>query len=66
MNGNYPTACEPGGSMGSISRPTITQRLSGEKENLEKRLNEINTALELLKKNPEFESCINALGRIML
>ena len=46
------------------SRPTMSQRLSSEKERLEKRLAEVNKALEVLKKYPEMQEVVDILSKI--
>lgn len=52
--------------LASLSRPTITNRLKGEKEQLEKRLTDVNKAIELMEKNPEFQELLDALGKTYL
>ena len=43
---------------------TLTEQLESRKSDLEKRLEEINQALEGLKKNPEIEAMLNLISRV--
>ena len=43
---------------------TISERLTREKRNLELRLGQVDTALELLKENPKIKEVIEAISRI--
>ena len=66
MEGNYPTAVDGGQTLGLCGRPTISARLKGEKQDLEKRLGHVNKALELMEKNPEMAELMDALGKTYL
>lgn len=52
--------CAPG----IMKQPTITERLSSEKQRLESRLEEVNKALEALNKNPEIAEVINIISKV--
>lgn len=43
---------------------TLTEQLEYRKADLESRLDEINKALEGLKKNPELETMLNLISRV--
>ena len=43
---------------------TIYERLVQQKKNLEKSLDEVNKALELLKENPKIKEVLEALSKI--
>lgn len=43
---------------------TLTEQLEGRKADLESRLDEINKALEGLKKNPDLEGLLNLISRV--
>lgn len=43
---------------------TLTEQLDGRKKDLESRLDEVNRALEALKKNPGIEEILNLISRI--
>ena len=44
--------------------PTIKTRLEHQKQDLENRLEKINGALDLLKKNPELQAIFDAVSRV--
>lgn len=46
------------------SKVSVTERLEGQKKELEARLERINKALEALKKNPEVAEVVNTISRI--
>lgn len=43
---------------------TLTGKLEREKENLERRLNEINSALDILKKHPEMKELLDIVSKV--
>ena len=59
MNGSELT-----NSPGNLVQLTVQQRLESEKLNLERRLKQINEALDALTKNPEIQEIINKISAI--
>lgn len=55
-----------GGSLGECSpySSTLTQKLEAKKGRLEKRLNDINSALNVLKKNPEIKTLLDIVSKV--
>lgn len=53
------TMCE-----GSSRQPSLSERLTRKKQSLEENLAEVNEALALLEKNPEFQKLFDAVSRV--
>jgi len=43
---------------------TLLEKLKFQRENLQKKLNELDDAIKALENNPEFEKMINILGKV--
>lgn len=59
----YPQA-ECVGQAIDAQRPSLTDRLTREKKDLERRLSEVNTVLEKLEANPEFAETMDAITKL--
>lgn len=59
----YPTAC---GSIsgGTIDIPKVEETLNLKKQDLEKRLKDVNSSIEALRKQPELLEVLNLLRRV--
>ena len=58
-------AIKPLGRIGSADRsPTVSERLTNEKERLETRLEEVKSALEVLNRSPEVRDALDAIGKL--
>lgn len=55
----------PSGSTVTFSRPTMTQQLEREKEQLESRLGDINRALDALKAHPDVQMALDAIAKVI-
>lgn len=47
-----------------VQRPSLTDRLSREKKDLERRLSEVNEVLDKLEANPEFAETMDAITKL--
>lgn len=56
--------CSTGPVGVGYEQPSITARLKGQKENLEKQLAKVNEALGLIESNPEFQKIFDAISRV--
>lgn len=58
----------PGGLAGKQAvqhyKPTMRQRMLQQKADLTQRLADVDKALTLLDKNPDFEECLNIIGKV--
>lgn len=54
----------PDRGMEEYKHPTIRQQLSAELARLEKRRSEVETAINLLDRNPQFEAMHDALSKL--
>jgi len=52
--------------MGSIYKPVLTEKLKQEKQDITKRLEDINRALAILEKNPEIAQAMDAISKLHL
>lgn len=43
---------------------SLTENLDGRKKDLEARLEEVNSAIEALKRNPELENLLNLISKV--
>jgi len=50
--------------VGQLSNPPLSARLEQEKESLEKRLADIENAIDLLNKTPEVKAAFDAVTRL--
>lgn len=55
-----------GQSLGSLQHgpPSLTERLEGQKVQLEQQLANVNAALRAIKSSPEIETAVNAIARV--
>ena len=59
---NYGLEAKPCGS--TYTNPPLTNRLRDEKKQLEKRLSDVNKALELLESNQELANALDAISKL--
>ena len=53
-----------GAAIGSLKRPTATERLYDEKKHLEGRLKDVNEAIAAIEKNPDVQAAFDAIQKL--
>lgn len=59
--GQLETCCD---STQPVQRPTLTNRLEGQKEELENKLKQVNEVLTMLEKSPETQQVLDAVYKL--
>lgn len=63
MYGNE-VECAKGQVLGTVSRPSLTERLAIQRDHLKEQLAKVEAALDAMEKNPEVAATVDAISRL--